>query len=533
MKAMAIFKSGRESASEKDFVELCNEVEVLWVREAQVLLPNDRKFKDWELQFKLFKDKLGLWRCGGRLQNANLPYSTKHPILLPTKHRLTQLIIMRAHERVFHNGTKDTLNEIRSSYWIVKGQSVVRGVIHQCILCRRLEGRSYRVPGPPPLPEFRVKEDPPFSYTGLDLAGPFFVKRGSLNTEGKVWICLYTYCVTRTISLDVLPNMSLDFFFRCFRRFVARHGLPRRVISDNAKTFKKAAKVFKGIMKQPGIGHYLGNARIQWTFNVERAPWWGGFFERLVRSVKRCLKKVIGRARLTSEELLTLVMEVETILNSRPLSYVTQEDLDEPISPSHLLIGRRILSIPDNLCYSESLDEDFEVTQPLLSKRIIHLGRTIDQFWARWKTEYLLELRDAHRINSRPSTGPMIKVGDIVVVHSDEKRRGFWNLGKIEELIVGRDDEIRGAIVRVYTGQRKSKLLRRPLQRLYPIEVGESAPAVNTPAREGEVVEGPKDDELEQERLRNIDSQTEGESRRPRRIAAVKARDKILAQAMN
>ena len=127
----------------------------------------------------------------------------------------------------------------------------------------------------------------------------------------------------------------------------------------------------------------------------------------------------------------------------------------------------------------------------------------------------------------------MIKVGDIVVVHSDEKRRGFWNLGKIEELIVGRDDEIRGAIVRVYTGQRKSKLLRRPLQRLYPIKVGESAPAVNTPAREGEVEEGPKDDELEQKRLRNIDSQTESESRRPRRIAAVKARDKILAQAMN
>ena len=455
LKAIAIFKCGRKSACEKDFVEYCDEAEVLWVREAQASLIHERNFKKWKTQLQLFKDRVGLWRCKGRLGNADLPYGTKHPILLPTKHRLTELIIKRAHERVFHNGVKDTLSEIRSAYWIIKGRSVVRGLIHRCVLCKRIEGHAYGAPGPPPLPEFRVKEDPPFSYTGLDLAGPFFVKNGVVSVEGKVWICLYTCCVTRAVCLDVLPNMSIDFFFRCFRRFVARHGLPRHVISDNAKTFKKAAKVFKGIMKRPGIDNHLGNARIKWTFNVERAPWWGGFFERLIRSVKRCLKKVIGRARLTAEELLTLVLEVEMIINSRPLSYVTQEDFDEPITPSHLLIGRRMLSIPDNLCYSEEVDEDFEITQPILSKRMIHLSRTIDRFWTRWRTEYLLQLRDAHRGSAKASTGEKIKIDDIVVVHSDDKKRGFWDLGRIEDIIKGRDGKIRSALVRVYTGNQE------------------------------------------------------------------------------
>ena len=138
---------------------------------------------------------------------------------------------------------------------------------------------------------------------------------------GKVWVCVYTCCVTRAIHLDILSNMSLEFFIRSFKRFVARRGLPRQVVSDNAKTFKAAARLFKKIMRHEEASRYLEENKIQWTFNVEKAPWWGGVFERLIRSVKRCLKKVIGRAKFTREELLTVVTESEMIINSRPLSY--------------------------------------------------------------------------------------------------------------------------------------------------------------------------------------------------------------------
>jgi hypothetical protein len=80
---------------------------------------------------------------------------------------------------------------------------------------------------------------------------------------------------------------------------------------------------------------------------LEKAPWWGGFFERLVKSTKRCLKKTLGTAKLTYEELLTTTAEVEMILSSRPLSYIFTEDVEEPLTPSHLLIGRRLLSLPE------------------------------------------------------------------------------------------------------------------------------------------------------------------------------------------
>ena len=99
---------------------------------------------------------------------------------------------------------------------------------------------------------------------------------------------------------------------------------------------------------------------MKWTFNLEKAPWWGGVFERLVRSVKRCLKKTISGARLTYEELLTVVIEVEMILNCRPLSFVSSEDFEEPLTPSHLLCGRRMMSLPDNSSDTEQSDTDVQ-----------------------------------------------------------------------------------------------------------------------------------------------------------------------------
>ena len=227
-------------------------------------------------KLQLFEDSNGVWRCGGRLENADIPYNTKHPILLPGNHHYTTLLVRRSHERVFHNGTKETLTEIRAKYWIVKGRSVVKRIIHQCVICRKAEGCNYSIPEPPPLPKFRVTEEPPFTCTGVDFAGPLFVKRGPECPECKVWLCLYTCCVTRAIHLDLLISMSLEHFFRSFRRFVSRRGLPKRVVSDNAKTFKGAATIFKEIMKQRDASYYLEGSKIQWTFNVERAPWWGG-----------------------------------------------------------------------------------------------------------------------------------------------------------------------------------------------------------------------------------------------------------------
>ena len=224
------------------------------------------------------------------------------------------------------------------------------------------------------------------------------------------------------------------------------------------------------IVNHPGVERSL--SRIQWSFNIERAPWWGGIFERMVRSVKRCLRKTIGRGRLTLDELQTATAEVEMIVNSRPLSYVSMDSIQEPITPSHLLTGRRLMSLPDGP-YNTELSEDVSVVTSDLSKRMIHLNTVLEHFWKRWKREYLLELRESHRHANHPpkkSHCSEIAEGDMVLVHEDSKPRGFWKLAKVESLIIGADGLTRGAVVKVASTGRPT-VLRRPVQLLYPLEV--------------------------------------------------------------
>lgn len=486
-------------------------------------MKTDPNYGLWKGQLGIFIDTEGLLRCRGRLQNTDLPFSTQFPLILPRESHFTMLIVRQAHEQVYHNGVKDTLAQVRSKYWIIRGRSLVKRLIGQCVICRRLEGLSYIAPPPPPLPPYRVREAPPFDCSGVDYAGPLFVRmEKSANCTTKVWISLITCCVTRAIHLDLVFDMTSQLFIRCFKRFVARRGLPHRMVSDNGKTFKGAAKFLRRIAKQPEVQRYLDKFSVQWTFNVERAPWWGGLFERLVRSTKRCLKKMVGRAKLTYEELLTVLSEIEMVINSRPLSYVSPDDLEEPLTPSHLLIGRRLMNLPDNLLYDERMeDEDYSITPEVLTKRMRFLHRTIHKFWSRWKREYLLELRNSHNLTKRDQSGRKISVGDVVVIHDDNQPRGLWRLGLVLELIVGRDGYVRGAKVRVSAGERTS-VWQRPIQRLYPIEV-------NCYVEKKNVESSSQDSDQE----RDDNEQQGGEQLlanhlpRPRRTAAIEALNRI------
>ena len=161
------------------------------------------------------------------------------------------------------------------------------------------------------------------------------------------------------------------------------------------------------------------------------------------------------------------------VVNSRPLSYVSIEDAEEPLTPSHLLIGRRVLSLPDSTLY-HGAHEDVEFTPEALTRRMDYLNTTLNHFWKQWKTEYLLELRESHRYGQRvDSSGSSLSEDNVVLMHSDSKLRGFWKLAKIHQLIKGHDGFVRGAIVRVPTKEGRTTLLRRPLKCLYPLECNE------------------------------------------------------------
>ena len=311
------------------------------------------------------------------------------------------------------------------------------------------------MPPPPPLPTFRVKEEPPFSYTGVDFAGPLHVHPYSLTESNKVWICLFTCLVTRAVHLDVVTDLTAVTFIRCLKRFAGR-SLPRMFLSNNGKTFKPAATFVKNVFQDTTVKEHLAGQGSEWKFNLEKAPWWGGAFERLIKSTKRCLRKMTGRSRLSLDELQTLLVEVESILNSRPILYVSAGEVEEPLTPSHLLMGRRILSLPDNLtAIADPDDSEFNtlLSSTELETRLKRLSESLNYFWSRWRDEYLAELRETHRLNHRNSASrPSISKRDIVVIHNEDTPRGFWKVGHVEEVFVGRDDHIRGASVRLSLG---------------------------------------------------------------------------------
>ena len=247
-------------------------------------------------------------------------WHTIFPILLDKKHYLTTLVVMYAHQRVQHNGVKETLVEVRSKYWIIGGRSLVRSLIHRCIICRRFEGRPLLAPVAPPLPAFRVNEAPPFTNAAVDFAGPLYIQNQGVSNSNKVWICLFTCCVTRAVHLELVLDLSSVTFIRCLKRFSARRGLPRKILSNNAKTFKATAKALDTMLKDRDVKDHLSHVGVEWTFNLEKAPWWGGVFERLIKSTKRHLRKLVGQARFTHDEMHTAIVEIEAILNSLPLS---------------------------------------------------------------------------------------------------------------------------------------------------------------------------------------------------------------------
>ena len=196
------------------------------------------------------------------------------------------------------------------------------------------------------------------------------------------------------MHLDIVSDMSIEIFIRCLKRFATRRGVPQGFISDDGKMFKAASRFLKSVFKDDTVHDHLAEKGCEWTFNVEQAPWWGGAFECMVQSTKWCLIKMVGQASLTHDELVTAVTEIESIVNSRPLSYVSAEDTEEPLTPSHLMIGCRVLNLLDHLSHlCDPGDEDFNVDSTQLTRRLKHLSNTLNHFWKCW-SEYLAELRE-------------------------------------------------------------------------------------------------------------------------------------------
>lgn len=413
---------------------------------------------------KPFMDGKGLLCVGGRLQHSNMSFNEQHPVILPSNHRLSQMFIQRSHEQVMHSGLRDTLVQLREGYWIPRARQMAKTIIAACPICKRYKVKAMQQITAP-LPRDRIVETPPFETVGVDFAGPLYVK--NKGTVEKAYIALFTCAVTRAVHLELVSDLSTEKFLMALKRFVSRRGLCRVIYSDNARTFKRADQDLKTLwraIKEPELQKYFSEKGIAWKYIAERAAWWGGFWERLVRSVKTCLRKVMGRASLSFEEITSLLAEVEATINSRPLTFVYNEPEEpQPLTPAHFLIGRRLSALPPKPF--QTAGQTPSSTREELSRRWKYRHRLLQEFWTRWKREYLLELRSAHTVRTPRTT--TIREGDLTLIEDDRMPRQIWKIGMVKELFIGRDGLVRSCSVRTPDGS----ILRRPIQLLYPLEV--------------------------------------------------------------
>ena len=349
-------------------------------------------------------DSNNILRCHGRLSNADVSYDAKYPKLLPRDDHYTFLVVMDCHERIMHAGVSHTLSQVRYSYWIPHGRATVRKILKKCVPCRRHLTGPYVMPRMPPLPRERVSQSLPFTYTGLDYLGPLTV--WSDGQRKKVWICLFTCLAVRAITLEVVEDMSAYHFLLCLRRFIALSGRPARLVSDNAAQFKlvhaTVHKAWNEVTADESVVRFVANQSIKWSYIPEFSPWMGGFYERLVGLVKSSLRKSIGRLCLSIMQLQTLVKEIESIVNTRPLVYVS-EDISNSVvlTPAHFLGGNPMVGTPELQVDEEEVEYGKLSSKEELLRKWKIGQRYLQSFWTIWIDEYMLALRERTQTSHR------------------------------------------------------------------------------------------------------------------------------------
>ncbi|CAB0012340.1 unnamed protein product [Nesidiocoris tenuis] len=405
------------------------------------------------LSLSAFIDNKGLLRVGGRISNAVIELERKHPLILPYKHHLTELILEDCHRKNFHVGANALLTIVRGEYWPLNGKSASKSVVHNCVLCRRANATTLK-PYMADLPLERVNPGRCFENCGVDFCGPIWIKTNTRKSvKHKVYIAVFVCFAVKAIHLELVTDLSSQAFIAALKRFFSRRGTSRRIFSDNGTNFVGAQKELRFFVTNRDIQSHCSQHGVEWHFLPPAAPHMGGLWERSVRSVKSHLKKAMDKMVMTYEEAYTVLTGIEACLNSRPLTTLSDDPNDPtPLTPAHFLIGSP-LHLPPEPDY---------VTQTPLVKRWQRLQQIQQQFWSQWSTEYLssLQLRSKWRF---PQNN--IPIGTLVTIKDENLKPLEWRMARIVALHPGKDGVARVATLRLSGGHE----LMRPLVKVCPI----------------------------------------------------------------
>ena len=471
--------------------------------------------KDLIHQKRLFLAEDGLLRCQTRLAHSDLDTDAKQPIFLDREDPLWRLIVLKWHERHLHTNVGTLLTLLRQRYWVGRMRQTIKKIVNTCLHCGKVQGRPYRMPPPPPLPASRLRFVKPFQVTGVDYASGFKVQDPHLE---QVYLLLFTCTVTRAVALEVTETLTADEFILALRRFASRFGMPAEFISDNGSAFKATSRLLEEIGQSDEVLQYCQNNNVKWTFLTARSPWRGGFYERLIGFTKANLRKALWRKIPTLNVLKTLVCEAENVVNSRPLTFLGEDQTEEPLTPSHLLYGR-VIPLAPQVTITDVRDPLYR-EETTLKKSYQHLTNLLQIFTQRWMKEYLCALRERHQYYQRQGTRQP-QVGDLVLILLDERPRERFPMGVILQTYPGEDSVVRTVKVRTAKGT-----CTKPIVKIIPLEMQVSpsyfADVPDTPEELLEEEEEASEVMPTQEEPEGMEAEQPSTSRghRPRRAAA-------------
>ncbi|XP_047996432.1 uncharacterized protein LOC125234263 [Leguminivora glycinivorella] len=400
----------------------------------------------------------GLLRVGGRLEHSSLSFPRKHPVILPKSHALTVLIVDHFHVTYCHAGATVLMSVLQRQFWILSAGQVIRTRIFKCMKCFKTKARP-TAPIMSALPWDRVNSTGVFHTVQTDFAGPFSIKQSRLRNAKilKAYLCVFICSASKGVHLECVTDLSTEGFLAALTRFTSRRGMPSVIRSDCGTNYTGANRYLDDVRKylaseeaQQGLSDGAAKQSITWRFNSPAAPHFGGLFEATVKSAKTLLRRVIGEQVLTFDELVTVFTRVEAVLNCRPLCPLTQDPNElEVLTPAHLLIGRPLLSVPEY---------NFEDIPNSRLNRFNLIQAMSQRLWRKWSEQYLHSLQMRRKWTS-PTDPPQL--GDLVLIKEENLPPLKWKLGRIEDLLPGKDGVVRVVRLKTSTGS-----LTRPVVKI-------------------------------------------------------------------
>ncbi|KAF2883762.1 hypothetical protein ILUMI_22407 [Ignelater luminosus] len=398
-----------------------------------------------------FLDRYNILRVTGRLQNAKeTNYSQKHPIILPKRSHITNLIIQNEHKILMHAGQRHVLASLSQKFWIISAIREIKKNIHKCFTCFKLKAKTTeQLMGS--LPVGRVNQFRPFLKTGMDFFGSFSVRHSGLKRAivTKAYVCPFICFSTKAIHFELCSDLTTDTFLACLKRFVSRRGTPSDIYCDNMSTYKGAANELKKLFdfchsknNVDKIENNLSAQRIQFHFIPSYSPVFGGLWEAGVESSKHYFEATIGDTRLRYEELNTVIIQVEGILNSRP---ITPFSLD--INNLTYLTPGHFLSLEG---FHNCIPEENIINIPCNRLKSWRICTQIKQnFWNKWYKDYLNQLQTRYKWFNKVSN---LKEGMLVLIKNDNVPCQQWPIARITKVFPGKDNKVRVVEVKTSNG---------------------------------------------------------------------------------